>query len=114
MESEDDETLWWIPLGLKTDPKGHSASSQALANKKETLRDIDESFYKINSDQVGFYRTNYPPVRLAKLGAEKDKLSVEDRIGLVADAEAMAIAGNGTTASLLTLLENFPDEKSYA
>ena len=114
VESEDDETLWWIPLGLKTDPKGPSVDIQALSSKEETVRGVDETFYKINTDQVGFYRTNYPPARLAELGGEKDKLSVEDRIGLVADAHAMAISGNGTTPSLLTLLENFTDEKSFA
>ena len=114
VKPEEDETVWWVPLGLKTDPKGPAATSQALTTKEETLRNIDESFYKINSGQVGFYRTNYPPARLAQLGKEKGKLSVEDRIGLVADATAMAVAGQGTTAGLLTLVENFQDETSYA
>ena len=114
VKSEEDETLWWVPLGLKTDPQGPSLASQALAKKEETIRGVDESFYKINSDQIGFYRTNYPPARLARLGAEKSKLSVEDRIGLVADAAALAVAGQSTTASFLTLVENFQDESSYA
>ena len=111
----EDETTWWIPLRIRpmsaTDP---AATIKDLSNREETLRHIDESFYKLNSDQVGFYRINYPPARLAKLGAEKGDLSAEDRIGLVADAAAMAVAGNGTTAGLLTLLENFQNENSYA
>ena len=110
----EDETLWWIPLGLKTDPAASTTTVQALASKEDTIRDVDEAFYKINTDQVGFYRTNYPPTRLAKLGSEKTKLSVEDRIGLVADSAAMAVAGYGTTAGLLMLVENFQDETSYA
>ncbi|KAL9131740.1 MAG: hypothetical protein Q9217_000415 [Psora testacea] len=114
VEPKEDETLWWVPLGLKTDSQGPTATSMALVSKEDTLWDIDEAFYKINSDQMGFYRTNYPPARLAKLGEDKGKLSVEDRVGLVADAAAMAIAGHGTTAGLLALVESFQDETSYA
>ncbi|KAL8969316.1 MAG: hypothetical protein Q9197_004404 [Variospora fuerteventurae] len=111
---EEDETLWWIPLGLKTNPKAIGAATEALTSKEETLRDVDETFYKLNSDQTGFYRTNYPPARLAKMGAEKHKLSTEDRIGLIADAAALAISGDGTTAGLLTFISNFYDETSHA
>ena len=111
---EEDQTLWWIPLGLKTDPHATGASSKALVAKEETLRQVDETFYKLNADNNGFYRTNYPPARLAKLGAERVKLSVEDRIGLIADTGALALAGYATTPSLLTMLENFKEEQSYA
>lgn len=114
VKPEDDETLWWVPLGLKTDPQAKEPATQALTVKEETLRDVDESFYKLNADSVAFIRTNYPPARLAKLGAEKNKLSVEDRIGLVADSAAMALAGLGTSPGLLGLLENFQDEGSFA
>jgi len=38
-------------------------------------------FYKLNADTTGFYRTNYPPARLAKLGTQIDQLTVEDKIG---------------------------------
>lgn len=85
-----------------------------MTKKEDTLRDIDETFYKFNADQVGFYRTNYPPARLAKLGASKDRLSIEDRIGLVGDAGALALAGHATTTALLAFLENFKDETAHA
>ena len=114
MKDEEDETLWWIPLGLKTDPKATGAATKALTLKEDTLRDVDETFYKLNSDQVGFYRTNYPPARLESLGEERHKLSAEDKIGLVADAAALAVAGQGTTAGLLVLVEKFKDEKNKA
>lgn len=86
----------------------------ALTIKEQTIRDVEESFYKLNSNQTGFYRTNYPPDRLAKLGASKHRLSIEDKIGLVADTAALAIAGHAKTASLLAFLENFKDEKDHA
>ena len=114
VKGEEDDTLWWIPLGLKTDPKAMGAATKALTIKEDTLREVDETFYKLNSDQVGFYRTNYPPARLESLGKERHKLSAEDKIGLVADAAALAVAGQGTTAGLLVLVEKFKDEKNKA
>lgn len=114
VKATEDETLWWVPLGLKTDSKDTGASPTALTEKEETIRNIDETFYKFNTEQNGFYRTNYPPARLAKLGESKDKLSNEDKIGLVADAAALAVSGDGTTAALLNFVENFKDETSFA
>lgn len=114
VKAEEDETLWWVPLGLKTNAEATGAAIEALTTKVETLRGIDESFYKLNADQNGFYRTNYPPARLAKLGTQLDKLSTEDKIGLIADAAALALSGDGTTAGLLTFVSNFPQETSHA
>ncbi len=91
---EEDEILWWIPLGLKTDAHSQGLDSTNLTTKENTLHNVDETFYKLNMDQVGFYRTNYPAARLAKLGAQKNELSVEDRIGLVADAAVLAVSGS--------------------
>lgn len=87
---------------------------KALTVKEVVIRDLNDSFFKFNAGQKGFYRTNYPRERLAQLGRSKDKLGVEDKIGLVGDTAALAIAGNTTTASLLTFLENFHDEPNYA
>ena len=81
--------------------------------REETLRNIDESVYKLNANQTGFYRTNYPPQRLVRLGAARSKLSVEDKIGLIGDAAALAVAGEGTTAGLLALIAQFKDETNY-
>ena len=114
VKTSEDETLWWVPLGLKTDPEDTGASENALTEKEDTLRNVDERFYKLNTEQNGFYRTNYPPARLASLGESRSKLSNEDKIGLIADAAALAVSGDGTTAGLLNFVENFKDETSYA
>ncbi|KAI9813916.1 MAG: hypothetical protein M1832_006063 [Thelocarpon impressellum] len=113
VKPEEDQTIWWIPLGLKTASDRSDATPAALTAKDETIRGIDDSFYKLNADQNSFYRTNYPPARLAKLGASRDKLSVEDRIGLIGDAAALAVSGHGTTAGLLSFVETFTDERNY-
>jgi aminopeptidase N len=109
---DDDDTTWWIPLGLTSGAQIKSPGS-ALTVKEDTIRDVDESFYKLNEDQSGFYRTNYPPDRLMQLGRMRERLSTQDKIGLMGDATALAVAGDGTTSGLLTLLEYFNDESSY-
>ena len=111
--SEEDQTVWWIPMGLKTGANATDAQREALTVKEDTYRDIDTSFYKLNADQTGFYRTNLPPQRLVQLSGELDKLSVQDKIGLIGDAGAMAIAGEGTTAAVLSFLEGFSSESNY-
>lgn len=110
VKSEDDETLWMVPLGLRT--ASASTMEVSLTTKEDTVRSIDDSFYKINGDSTGFFRTNYPPSRLTLLGRQMDRLSVQDRIGLIGDAASLATSGHGTTASLLALLEPFQGEAS--
>lgn len=112
VKTEENETTWWVPVGLKTGNPPKVVHS-ALTTKEDTVRDVDDSFYKINTDQSGFYRTNYPPPRLVKLGERQDLLSTEDKIGLLGDATALAVSGHGTTPALLALLEGFQKERSY-
>ena len=113
VKPEEDETIWWIPLGLKYAAPSKGTIHTALTEKETTIRDVDDRFYKINADQTGFYRTNYPPAHLAKLGEQRQSLSTEDRIGLIGDAAALAQSGDGTTAAFLALVEQFGDEKQY-
>ncbi|KAI9657062.1 MAG: hypothetical protein M1821_003228 [Bathelium mastoideum] len=108
VQPEEDQTTWWVPLGLTTGDK--SMESTSITDKQATIRQVDETFYKFNKDQTGFYRINYPPERLAKLGHVADQLSVEDRIGLIGDAAALAKSGHGTTAAFLAFVEGFQAE----
>lgn len=112
VKAEEDGTTWWTPLGLKTGQPTKVIQS-ALTQKSDTLRDIDDNFYKLNADQTGFYRTNYPAQRLTQLGTQQDLLSIEDKIGLMGDATALATSGDSTTSGLLALLEGFKDQKDY-
>ncbi|EAW14671.1 M1 family metallopeptidase [Aspergillus clavatus NRRL 1] len=114
VKPEEDETTWWIPLGIKSGPTLTEVNSRALVSKTDTVSGVgQDSFYKINKDLSGFYRTNYPADRLAKLGQSLDLLSTEDKIGLIGDAAALAVSGEGTSAALLALLEGFKNEDNY-
>lgn len=111
VRATEDETTWWVPVGLKSGDG--QVTHSALQVKKDTIRNVDDKFYKINSDQVGFYRTNYPPQRLSRLASQQSMLSVEDKIGLIGDAAALAISGDATTPALLAFMEGFQQEGSY-
>lgn len=111
---EEDQTTWWVPLGVKSGSKLEKVESRALNSKSDTIEGVgSDSFYKINRDLSGFYRTNYPTGRLAKLGQSLDLLSTEDKIGLIGDAAALAVSGESTSAALLALLDGFKGEQNY-
>ena len=119
VEAKDDGTTWWIPLAIKSGDSAAASTdfkttSQALTAKSDSIT-IDDSFYKLNANMTGFYRTSYPAERLKKLGqaAGRNQLTEEDRIGLVDDAAALAQSGDSSTAALLSLIEGFSDETEY-
>ena len=102
-----------MPLGLKGKAGIKDVAPIAFTGKEDIVREVDDSFYKINADNAGFYRTNYPPPRLAKLGTQIDRLSLSDKIGLVGDAGALAVSGEASTTSLLALVKGFSSETNY-
>jgi len=113
VKAEDDETIWWIPLALqgKTGVKGIETLS--LTTKETTILDVDESFYRLNADATGFYRVNYPPERLQKLGTQLDRLTVEDKIFITGSAADLAFAGGSTTSALLSFIQGFNNETHF-
>ena len=46
VKPEEDETTWWIPLALKTGSEGAEVRNTALTTKEETIRNVDDSFYR--------------------------------------------------------------------
>ena len=46
------------------------------------MRNVGGLHYKLNTDNAGFYRTNYPPARLASLGFHSKNLTMSDKIGI--------------------------------
>ena len=116
IKPEEDQTIWTIPLALEID--NQKVSNTSIMTTEETTIDIDNahtSFYKLNKNNIGFYRTNYPPSRLSKLASPQSmsRLSTEDKISLVSDTAALAAAGYNSTTALLSLLEGFTNEGNY-
>ncbi|GMG19029.1 unnamed protein product [Ambrosiozyma monospora] len=110
VKASDDETIYPIFLGLKTD----AGLDESIVFDKRTLnKDIPDDFFKINGNSTGVYRVSYSPERWAKLGAASSKLSVEDRIGLVADAGALSVSGYSKTTNLLSLVSGWKEESSF-
>ncbi|KAI0179940.1 peptidase family M1-domain-containing protein [Hypoxylon sp. FL1284] len=110
VKPEEDETVWWVPLSLQGQVGQQEVQRLALTDRVAVIRDIDDDFYKLNSNAAGFYRTNYPPARLAKLGKQLDRLSNEDKISMVGSAADLAFSGYGTTPALLSFIEGFSGE----
>lgn len=114
VKPEEDEHTWWVPLALSEESYTSSAEKiKALTVKETTIRNLNTNFYKLNHGQTGFFRVNYPAERLQKLGDATDKLSVADRIGLISDAAAMALAGYSSTEGLLGYITKLKEERSY-
>ena len=113
VKPEDDVTRWWVPLGFEGKAGVEDFASIALMQKQDTIRNIDESFYKLNREYVGFYRTNYPPARLLKFGSQLDRVTPSEKIGLITDAAALSYSGEAATPALLAFVEGFGAEKDY-
>lgn len=114
VEAKDDETTWWVPLGITTvGAAATEVQNVALSSKSDTIKSINEGHYKLNKNSTGFFRVKYPPAHLEKFGKVKDLLTVEDKVGLIGDAAATAKSGDASTTGLLTLVEGFPGETNY-
>ncbi|WFC99442.1 Aminopeptidase 2 mitochondrial [Malassezia yamatoensis] len=110
--SEEDQTLWHVPLAIKKVENGKASVDYALTLEAEREKQIDypnakDAVWKLNADTMGVYRVAYTPERLALLGkvaAQTDSpFTVEDRVGLVSDAWMLAKANYTKTSSALTL-----------
>lgn len=116
VKPEEDQTLWYVPLALKTTgAKGVEVDQHVVLDEKREaeipVKDAKNSIWKLNADTIGVYRVAYTPERLAKLGKEcankNGVFSLEDRVGLIADAFTLAEAGYAKTSGGLDLLKDF-------
>ncbi|CAG8558805.1 9973_t:CDS:10 [Ambispora gerdemannii] len=116
---EDDTHIWWIPLNISTGKSTPANIRSQVLTVKETdftLPRVEKDFFKLNTHEVGVFRVNYIPERLRKLGKSiknGELTDTSDRVGVVADAGALAVAGYGKTSEFLSLLNEFEDEDKY-
>ncbi|CAH2350240.1 alanine/arginine aminopeptidase [[Candida] railenensis] len=113
VKPEENKVLYPVFLGLKTKEGIDESLVLDTREKKVTLSNLD--FFKVNGDSAGIYRTAYSPERWAKLGEAgvAGLLSVEDRVGLVADAGALASSGFTATTDFLSLVNSWSKESNY-
>lgn len=101
--------LWKIPIKIKTKSENYTF---LMEDVEATFTIKDDGWYKINSEQTGFYRVHYESYK--HLYQVIPELSPSDRIGLVCDAFALSRAGILNSFEYFELLENFKKETHYS
>lgn len=108
----DEDTILY-PLSLRIRTKS-GVQEVTMTEREKTIKldDAASGFYKLNADQTGVYRVKYPEERVSKLSqaGTEGLLSVEDRVGLVADIGSTAVSGYVPTSSLLELVSQWKNE----
>ncbi|KAN0092483.1 lysine aminopeptidase ApsA [Hyaloscypha variabilis] len=109
--STEDTVLYPLSLQLR---RKEGVNAEVTLHERNNTLELPE-FFKLNADHTGFYRVAYSPARLKTLAqnAKAGLLSVIDRVGLVADALAVAQSGRSKTSTVLSLLEAFQDEENF-
>jgi aminopeptidase N len=96
INKEDDEITWWIP------------NLDDMITKEKIIS--SENFLKLNKDTTGFYRVFYDDELFNNIVSNLNKLSANDKIGLIADTSAGARAGLIKTSQFLKLVSQMKDE----
>ncbi|KAG8900325.1 Aminopeptidase 2 mitochondrial [Tulasnella sp. 403] len=117
---DENQTIWQIPLNIKTvDASGTAkVDGSVLLTEREATIPLDTSRpFKLNTGTNGVYRVAYTPERLKKLGEEAARensvFSLEDRMGLVSDALVLAKANLGKTSAALDLINSLRNDKEH-
>ncbi|KAG0022145.1 hypothetical protein BGZ80_000958 [Entomortierella chlamydospora] len=116
VKAEDDETIWWVPLGVHPKPASIADPNQTL--KTRSLKfEVPEGPYIFNKNYGGVFRTNYPPAAIARIGKAvsegSDLVNLSDRAGLVADISSLAKSGHTATKNFLDLVQYYKNEDTY-
>ncbi|KAK6198853.1 alanine/arginine aminopeptidase [Scheffersomyces amazonensis] len=112
VKPEEDQVLYPIFLGIRT---SEGIDETIVLSERSITIPKPANFVKINADHSGVYRAAYEPARWAKLGqvGAEGKLTVEDRVGSVSDASALASAGLIESTSLFNLVRTWTAESNY-
>ncbi len=114
-QEEADETLWQVPVSVRTSDGGEP-SSTLMAGPTEKMRlsggGSDDAWLKVNPDQTAFFRVKYQPEELERLTRPVESLELPsgDRLGILNDAYALARAGHAPATQFLTTAEAYKNE----
>jgi tricorn protease interacting factor F2/3 len=105
-------TLWKIPLTIKT----NSTTIKTLLTKKTQSLSLPKNteWYKLNTNQEGFYKTEYPVENLNKLKTliAKKKLSTIDRWEIQNDLFSLALIGEIPITPYLDFIKSYNTENN--
>ncbi|KAM3467491.1 hypothetical protein NHJ6243_000112 [Beauveria neobassiana] len=111
MKPEEDETVWWIPLGLRSFAEKEAPIMNLSLSEKEMTMTAPDQLYLFNGSGTGFYRVEYPRDHLTKLGQKQDKMSAVEKLTILNSASALAFSGSGSSVvALLGFMQAFADE----
>ncbi len=114
--STKDNTVWSIPVSLKSGPNG-TVQNITIDKKHAHIPRVKQGVWtKMNAGETGVFRTSYSPelrTRLAEAVARKE-LSVVDRLGLVRDVFDLAYAGDISAVDALEFASAYKFETNYA
>lgn len=112
--SEEDQTVWWVPLNFSTGPGSKDVveglgKALELTTREASIENFPVSgFFKLNKDTAGAYRVNYAPSVLHKnILPHFSRLSLKDKVGVIADVASIGASGdkNTSTATFLDLIK---------
>lgn len=106
VRQEDDEVIYPVFLSIRM-PDGSIDNNHLM---KDRITALKGDWLKLNANQTGIYRVKYSGSHMDTL-LSSDKLSVEDRIGLLSDLSALSGRYVSTT-QLLNLLQHWVTEQS--
>ncbi len=109
-----DPTVWQVPVGITTQD-GKTQKPFLMSTRTERLPKQSDSWIKLNANESGFYRTNYPKrlqIELAE-AVLHNKLKTRDRLGLVRDIMALAENGRRSTTEGLEFAKHYAKETEY-
>ncbi|MBL8030016.1 MAG: M1 family metallopeptidase [Candidatus Doudnabacteria bacterium] len=111
--SYGDKTLWQIPISIKS--AGQKKVSKIILDTKSKIIPKPKGWVKFNTEEAGFFRTDYPAQMLKLLhpAIMQKKLSAVDRLGIIRDAFALAESQELPTAEALRLAESYKNETDF-
>ena len=113
----EDPATWHVPVSVSAQG-AHETAFTIMDDRDTTLDmgDLGESWIKVNTRQTGFYRVQYAADQWAGLvpAVESLELPSADRLGLQADAYALARACLIPATQFLDLAGAYRNEREYA
>lgn len=107
---EPEDTLWNIPV--KIDWLNDGEAEYICFDKREMILKPKTELFKLNSNQVGFYRVMYEdkdiPVKLLEKG-----LDTSDRLGIYSDVRALTMSCDYTIPLYMEIATFVKGEKNF-